>query len=415
MELNKNIIDEVINSLKESPIFNISLTSKELFHSNFLAWLCEQFPEEMGTVFSQFINRKDGDLAIARNEKIKREEKNIDLQFSLKNGQHIIIENKVKSLPYLKQLEDYTRKYSDKAKYSYILLSLSKPTHLFREIDDKIEVKINDSTYYWKYMSYEFLSKLLRIELIEKKSNKNQYITHIISDYISLIENLCKINALTNVNEKDKFDIYENYIYKSFGDDSIRLGDYYIKKISENLAVKILLKVKKIVKENNLVEVGAVGYNIKPEKEKEYVNVNSSIVKGFNGEVRLYYRINKRVTISIELSKTYYRKMLHVKNSFKGEKKEVIKYSNFYHPDEKAQKVNNELHWFSFDHIPREKKDKYNPKNDFNRFWDTRYKQCKLNSQNTFGDIIGYFIEDFSYAITIKNDLLKSFSDYETS
>ena len=34
-------LEKVVNNLKASPLFNMSLGSKELFHSNFLAWLLE--------------------------------------------------------------------------------------------------------------------------------------------------------------------------------------------------------------------------------------------------------------------------------------------------------------------------------------------------------------------------------------
>ena len=35
------IMDTFVEKLKNNPIFHLSLSSKELFHSNFLAWLAE--------------------------------------------------------------------------------------------------------------------------------------------------------------------------------------------------------------------------------------------------------------------------------------------------------------------------------------------------------------------------------------
>ena len=43
-----------VTSLKGSPLFNLSLASKELFHSNFLAWLCEAYPDFMGPLFARY-------------------------------------------------------------------------------------------------------------------------------------------------------------------------------------------------------------------------------------------------------------------------------------------------------------------------------------------------------------------------
>jgi hypothetical protein len=48
-------ITNIIDTLKKSPLFNLSLTSRELFHSNFLAWLAETYPREVGQVFSSLI------------------------------------------------------------------------------------------------------------------------------------------------------------------------------------------------------------------------------------------------------------------------------------------------------------------------------------------------------------------------
>ena len=43
-----------VQRLKKCPLFNLSLASKELFHSNFLAWLCEAYPNQVGRLFARF-------------------------------------------------------------------------------------------------------------------------------------------------------------------------------------------------------------------------------------------------------------------------------------------------------------------------------------------------------------------------
>ena len=43
--------------LQDSPIFNFSLASRELFHSNFLAWLFEQ--REFEVIVSEVLKRAD--------------------------------------------------------------------------------------------------------------------------------------------------------------------------------------------------------------------------------------------------------------------------------------------------------------------------------------------------------------------
>ena len=68
--------EEKISELKASPIFNLSLSSKELFHSNFIAWVSENYPLEFGSLINEKFNLN------LENDKIKatkREVKSLDL------------------------------------------------------------------------------------------------------------------------------------------------------------------------------------------------------------------------------------------------------------------------------------------------------------------------------------------------
>jgi hypothetical protein len=98
---------ETIEKLKKSPLFNLSLSSKELFHSNFLYWIGHNYPSEFGGLFSKYLNEQPEDSCI---KEIFRERENIDLSFSYSNGQEVLIENKVKSVPYIGQLVKYSEK-----------------------------------------------------------------------------------------------------------------------------------------------------------------------------------------------------------------------------------------------------------------------------------------------------------------
>ena len=69
-------IEKIKDELKKSPIFNFSLGSKELFHSNFIAWLANKYPQETGKLFSRFLKDKSGDVSIVMAE---RELKHRDL------------------------------------------------------------------------------------------------------------------------------------------------------------------------------------------------------------------------------------------------------------------------------------------------------------------------------------------------
>jgi len=84
-----------ISYLRSSPLFNLSLGSKELFHSNFLAWLFELYPRELGGALSRFLKDRSGDVAITN---VLRELKNRDLTIHFGNGQELVIENKVNEI-----------------------------------------------------------------------------------------------------------------------------------------------------------------------------------------------------------------------------------------------------------------------------------------------------------------------------
>ena len=109
--------------LKTSPMFKLSLSSKELFHSNFLEWLSNV---DQGA-FKRLILDMAGievDYVWPEVWRVRREYNNFDLcivaydQYGKNEDEKIdddddfrilfVIENKVKSIPYKEQLERYT-------------------------------------------------------------------------------------------------------------------------------------------------------------------------------------------------------------------------------------------------------------------------------------------------------------------
>jgi hypothetical protein len=52
-------IEDVCRELSRNPLRHLSLGSKELFHSNFLAWLAETYPEHLAAAFEQLIGTGD--------------------------------------------------------------------------------------------------------------------------------------------------------------------------------------------------------------------------------------------------------------------------------------------------------------------------------------------------------------------
>ncbi len=141
---NTTSINPIVGNLIGSPMFNLSLSSKELFHSNFFAWLGNN-PDTNG-FFTNVINALVYGLNLqpGGNWTVEREDQHFDLCIKDKNKNQylLIIENKVKSIPIKKQLDDYVQKrvIGKNKDTKYLLLTL---TEKFAYRETKIE-KSND-------------------------------------------------------------------------------------------------------------------------------------------------------------------------------------------------------------------------------------------------------------------------------
>jgi hypothetical protein len=188
-------LEQVIGALKRSPLFQLSLASKELFHSNFLAWLCEAYPQEAGKLFAEFIKKplaRDEGVAVDREHQI-RERKNIDLWLRFQNGEELIIENKVKALATKQQLERTAQRRRGKGT-SFLLLSLCRPNFKLGE---------------WQYLSYAtLLDKLSKIQ--PKVESRNRYHGELLQDYTNFIFYLEILARLSRIDwADDESDFFE--------------------------------------------------------------------------------------------------------------------------------------------------------------------------------------------------------------
>lgn len=216
-------IDVLLIELNKNPMFRLSLGSKELFHSNFLAFLWDQNPK----AFLELLNDlclNSINVADLLNEKeltLDREKENFDIcihhnKEDKKEIYDIIIENKVKSIPYKEQLEDYEDKVKSHQKgrtTKNILLTLADNFPNANNIKG------------WIIVSYEDLAK----ELEAKKCNfssSNPQILQYIEDYIHFIK------QLTPLKDEILAD-FENSKYHKQNDintfHKYKLSDLYIK------------------------------------------------------------------------------------------------------------------------------------------------------------------------------------------
>lgn len=192
----KNQIIEVLELLKQNPMFRVSLTSRELFHSNFWAWLLDNYPAEFTSVFYPEYDK------ISKLE-VSREEYNFDLLLEF-DDEWVIIENKFKSLPDKDQLTKYYDKASSllekektEKKIKIILISYFRPAF---ELDKDTQT----------FIPYKELHERLSGVDISKIKLPDRAI---IESYIDCIGLLVKLQDCTfdNVNTLGEFcEIYKS-------------------------------------------------------------------------------------------------------------------------------------------------------------------------------------------------------------
>lgn len=212
---------EAINYLRTSPMFNLSLASKELFHSNFLYWLSIMDKQ----LFKDLVEK----LGVKTTEwtdcmwEVKREYNNFDVSVVANDKILLVIENKVKSIPTQKQLEEYDEKIKkvnkkDLNKENKILLSLTKP---------------NFDAENWTWVEYRKIC-----EYLEKYSQGiDGYYKHLIKDYTKFIEALLIIVKKWEDCSQDNSRYLLDYKVKESSDEDVKEDAYYSLDNSENVHI----------------------------------------------------------------------------------------------------------------------------------------------------------------------------------
>ena len=112
---------ELKEKIEKSPMFQLSLGSKELFHTNFLYWLWKAEPNAFWRIMGSFGIKTDdkGSLVVMREWEhfdlsivhvTDRKKKGKDGKIEIFDTIVAVIENKVKSIPRIEQLEKYKQK-----------------------------------------------------------------------------------------------------------------------------------------------------------------------------------------------------------------------------------------------------------------------------------------------------------------
>lgn len=281
---------ERLKRLGDSPVFHFSLGSKELFHSNFLAWICEQ--PEWASLTSSFFERFVPEGYVfdpRRKDSVLREKQHIDVWLTYRSVRpeaeaqewHVWIENKVKSLPRRDQLQEYASKKPENA--TCVLLSLSAMENIPAA---------------WEGLSFAQL-----VKFVEGCAGvtRDAYHQQILLDYANLLYALIELEQHADINNGEFFDFcYRSYPLLATLDE-VRLDDFYLKKKYAGMAGFVWHAAQQ------------AGFLMAPARSKidwdlpeRTVFVNSGMTRA-TGFLDIKYVIRPQLSIGIQIQGEQYR------------------------------------------------------------------------------------------------------------
>ena len=229
-------LQAICGKLALEPVFQMSLGSKELFHSNILAWFCDSYPEAAREVFSQWVPDRE-----TTRHQVNREKNNLDLVIELPGLAPIVIENKVFAPPDNDQLDRYAEKPLIKQlkNPTLILLSLGKPNWIGNEL-------VSPSGLTWRYISYRELSSALSNAVKDIPEFGGDLIRH----YVDVIRLLQEIDEeISNLKSEDQV-----FLSPSTSKllEQIRMADAFGKLRARSSTAKISQLMKSLIRSTEI-------------------------------------------------------------------------------------------------------------------------------------------------------------------
>ena len=203
---NSEVFVKQVEKLKKSPVFAMSLGSKELFHSNFWAFLMEH-KDYKALLYSLF-----PELEPSEKVEIRREYKNRDIVI-ICNNKEFVIENKIKSYPDLEQLKRYGK---DPNMAFGIVTGINKPPF---ELPDK-----------WRFVSYSSIAKRLKDVITDDK-----YLESVVADYCDVLDSINSLMSLSLKETDGRLSYWSPSIALL---DDIRLMDVFRKLKADDFAIQ---------------------------------------------------------------------------------------------------------------------------------------------------------------------------------
>lgn len=364
--------------LKKSPMFNLSLSSKELFHSNMLAWIAEDADTE--TLFVKILElfgvADDKATEIAENIRkgeymVLREYKNFDLcicekikiktddteessvtEEEYKEGRILLVlENKFKSIPYKAQLEKYQDDVDNLNIEGLKVLIRSKGVKQIRneKVDYyKSQYKINDITPHFVLLS--LTENIYEFEVNENKFDVDKPTWHYVS-YKKYAELIFDHTSDTDFKGKVIKD-YANYIKKfssylnqklpqSIADEKwtstlapnkdlkpIRMDDIWQKLIANLILIELCKagKTKGLLPPNKDYSVGTKTEDFIKLTDPDVVHVGAGLSRA-SGLVEIKINIGHGCVFGVQIQGGLYKRLLETtKNDLPPNKSGQIAY-----------------------------------------------------------------------------------------
>lgn len=276
-----NKLNSKLSALKDNAVFQLSMTSKELFHSNFLYWLGTT--KSLRPFFKAVINDMCGNKQMDWNNDqilVLREHKNLDFCICKDAGKNkagkqkigdilFVLENKFKSIATMNQLNRYAEKCQEQEgrHIAFILLSLA---------EEFIERGNIERGGVWGIISYQKYADLLRTHLKLVSSTDKDFNKLLIENYIDFIDTFSKeLNEELANNVKDLENAkWESIIGHPIFDD-LRCCDIWQKVMMHKMAQILASKLEeKYVIDFDAHDDQAIFEDKEKSAKKLYVGVN---------------------------------------------------------------------------------------------------------------------------------------------
>lgn len=384
MKSQNEIIINELEELYKNPMFRISLGSKELFHSNFLAFLWDCDKQAFLNMIYHLLPRDKkinvSELLGKDELTIYREKENLDLCIchteNNKECIDIVIENKVKSIPYIEQLDEYRQtpaKHQDKdsTAVTYILLTLAT------EFPNKEAIERD-----WNIITYDQLVKA--IKQYYHKNNIEPRLQQYVADYTDFIDKLSALQIVDKFNDEPFHNpaIIEAYHKK-------KLSDLYLKQRGSYFICLLLNKITEAQKNNRLGKIDikqgaksqASGKNIVEHQNNTIIYLASGMNRGKSTITIHIYPKDSTSSYALQIEGNQYRHMF-IQSVLIAKRNEKIE-----------QHLNN-MPFFATGQLPKPLQEDWQGRSDFNQYQpDCLYKYVTFE-KTTGSQMLDIVVED---------------------